>query len=110
MKFITTAQIRDRMPQILILLMEDIATNGQNGGRSNESIASEAIRGLDRDDEVTLHSGATEMIDNKRILMGLEMRSATISIAGSMMKEHESWMRKHGILSEEEMNERFGDE
>ena len=105
MKFITLAQVRDRMPQILILLMEDVAQFGQLGGRSTESIAAEAIRGIDRDDEVTLHAGATEMIEHKRTLMGLEMRSATISIAGRFMKDHEAWMRKHSILSEQE-NER----
>ena len=108
MKFITLSQVRDRMPQILILLMEDVAKFGETGGRSDKSIAAEAIRGLDRDDEVCLHAGAEEMLADKRFMMGLLMRSATIAIAGDMMKEHEAWMKKHGIFSEAEMEERFG--
>ena len=109
MKFITLGEIRDHMPQILILLMEDVVQFGETGGRSNESISAEAIRGLDRDDEVELHSGATEMMDDKRTMMSLLMRSATIGIAGDMMREHTAFMTKHGILSEQEMKEKFGE-
>ena len=109
MKFITLCQVRDRMPQILILLMEDVAKFGETGGRSDKSIAAEAIIGIDRDDEVHLHAGAEEMLADKRFMMGLLMRSATIAIAGDMMKEHEAWMEKHGIFSEQEMKDKFGE-
>ena len=94
--FITHKDVRDNMSKLLIILLEDVAQNGENQVRQTVDLAKDTF-GVWDDREVVLHAGAEDLIENKRREMSLRMRSETITIAARMMEEYTTFLIEHDM-------------